>query len=129
MEINCDIVIQRRDMYTNQEEADTLIIQQAASVPSQKSLVVADDTDVFVLLLHFCHYGNITPRVMMVSLTQDRVMIDINATAEKHHSIMPNLLACHRLTGCDTATTCYGNVLWNWQACGIESVEQSCTFP
>ena len=47
MEINCDIVIQRRDMYTNQEEADTIIIQQVASVPSQKSLVVADDTGVF----------------------------------------------------------------------------------
>ena len=74
-------------------KSDTIIIQQVASVPSQKTLV-ADDIDVFVLLLHFCHYGNITPHVMMVSPIQDRVMIDINATG----------LACYGQSKCHTMT-------------------------
>ena len=37
----------------------------------------------------------IFPFVMIVSLIQDRVMID-------HSSIMPELLAANGLTGCDT---------------------------
>ncbi len=71
-------------MCITQEEADTIIIQQVANVPSQKALVVADDTDVFVLLLHFCHHGDISSRVMMVSPIQDLAMIDINATVKKN---------------------------------------------
>ena len=35
-------------------------------------------------------------------------MIDINGTVDKHQSIIPDLLACHGLTGCDTVATCYG---------------------
>ena len=78
------------------------------NVPSQKALVIADDTDVFVLLLHFCHRGDISSHVMMVSPIQDRAMIDINATVEKHCSIIPDLLAAHGLTGCDTVAQCHG---------------------
>lgn len=37
-------------MSTTQEEANTIIIQQVANVQSQKALV-ADDTDIFMLLL------------------------------------------------------------------------------
>ena len=107
IEINCDVIIQRQDMYTTQEEADTIIIQQVANVPSQKALVIADDTDVFVLLLHFCHRGDISSHVMMVCPIQDRAMIDINATVEKHCSI-PDLLAAHGLMGCDTVAQCHG---------------------
>ena len=48
------IIIHRQDMKTMQEEADTIIVQQIADVKPKKALVVANDTDVFVLLLHFC---------------------------------------------------------------------------
>ena len=108
IEINCDVIIQRQDMCTTHEEADTIIVQQVADVPSQKALVVADDTDIFVLLLHFCHSGDISSHVMMVSPIHDRAIIDITATVEKHCSIMPDLLAAHGLTGCDTVAQCYG---------------------
>ena len=48
------VIIHRQDMKTMQEEADTMIVQQVADEKPKKALVVADDTDVFVLLLHFC---------------------------------------------------------------------------
>ena len=60
------------------------------------------------LLLHFCHSGDISSHVMMVSPIHDRAIIDITATVEKHCSIMPDLLAAHGLTGCDTVAQCYG---------------------
>ena len=39
-------------MKTTQEEADILIVQQVAEVKAKKVLVVADDTGIFVLLVH-----------------------------------------------------------------------------
>jgi hypothetical protein len=75
---------------------------------AQEVLVVADDTDVFVLLCHFVHYGKITGNVKMTSPVKDRTVININVTVEKHSSTMPNLLAAHGLTGCDTVAMCYG---------------------
>ena len=67
VEISSGVVIHRHDMRTAQEEADTIIVQQVAGVKSHTVLVVADDTDIFVLLLHFCYHGDITSQVMMVS--------------------------------------------------------------
>ncbi len=32
----------------------------------------------------------------------------MNATVNKHKAIIPNLLAAHGLTGCNTVATCYG---------------------
>ena len=52
MEMHSGILIKRLDMRTTQEEADTIIVQQVADVQADRVLVVADDTDIFVLLLH-----------------------------------------------------------------------------
>ena len=41
------------NMATTQEEADTIIIQQLARLRYGTALVVADDTDIFLLLLNF----------------------------------------------------------------------------
>ncbi len=49
-------VITRTDMRTTHEEADVIIAQQmvcAATESSSCITIVSDDTDVFVLLLHF----------------------------------------------------------------------------
>ncbi|KAJ8375438.1 hypothetical protein SKAU_G00060180 [Synaphobranchus kaupii] len=54
VEINSGVIIKCQDMKTTEEEADTMIVQQVAEVKTKKVLVVADDTDIFVLLLHFC---------------------------------------------------------------------------
>ena len=108
--INRGVIIKRQDMKTTQEEADTMIVQQVAEVKAKKVLVVADDTDIFVLLLHFCCLGD-TPAstsVLMVSPIRGRAVIDINATVDLHRDIIPDLLAAHGLTGCDTVTTYFG---------------------
>ena len=39
---------------------------------------------------------------------KERKMKDINASVEKHHKIMPDLLAAHALTGCDTVAPYHG---------------------
>ena len=42
----------------------------------------------------------------MESPIKDRVISDIKATAIEHGNIIPDLLAAHALSGCDT-TSCY----------------------
>ena len=58
IQINQGVVSRRDDMTITHEEADTMIIQQVASVGAANVLVVADDTDVFVLLCHFVFNGD-----------------------------------------------------------------------
>ena len=87
------IIIHRQDMKTMREEVDTMIVQQVADVKPKKALVVADDTDVFELLLHFCCKEDIpaSTSVLMVSPIHGCSMIDINATVNHHYDIIPNL--------------------------------------
>ena len=52
VEINRAVIIKRQKMETTKEEANTLVVQQVVEVKAKKVLVVADDTDLFVLLLY-----------------------------------------------------------------------------
>ena len=109
IEICHGVVTRREDMSITHEEADTMIMKQMASAGAAIMLVVADDTDIFVLLCHFLFHGDIQGQVMMVSPIRGRTCIDINATVEKHRSLMHDLLlAAHGLTGCDTVATYHG---------------------
>ena len=105
-----NIIIHRQDIKTMQEEADTMIVQQVADVKPPKALIVADDTDVFVLLLHFCCKEDIpaSMSVLIISPIHGRSVIDINATVNQYHDIIPNLVAAHGLTGCDTVAPYFG---------------------
>ena len=85
-----------------------MIIQQVAYVGATNVLVVADDTDIFVLLCHFVFRGGITGHVMMISPIRGRTVIDINASVDKNPAIMGDLLAAHGITGCDTVATYHG---------------------
>ena len=78
--VNTGLVIRREDMSSTHEEADTLIIFQVAYVGANTSVIIADDTDVFVLLLHFQHFNNIRGKIIMESPVKDRAVIDMNAT-------------------------------------------------
>ena len=60
------IIIRRLDISTTQGEGDTIIVQHVASMGAPNSLVDADDTDVFVLLLHICYHGDIPYQVMRI---------------------------------------------------------------
>ena len=75
---------------------------------SGASVVVADDTDVLILLLF--HYLNerLTYPMFMISPVQQRSLIDIKASVQPHRSIIPGLPAAHALSGCDTVPTYFG---------------------
>ena len=108
VEISQGAVSRRVEMAITHEEADTMIIQQVASVGAAHVLVVADDTDVFVLLCHFVFHGDITGHIMMISPIRGRTVIDINASVDNNRAIMGHLLAAHGLTGCDTVAIYHG---------------------
>ena len=80
-----------------------------ASAPV-KAIVIADDTDVFVLLLYFTYTGDIQSEVYMQPTDKDSSarVTDISATYQSHTSIIPNLLAAHGLSGCDTVCAYFG---------------------
>ena len=110
VEINRGVIITRQDMKTTHEETDTMIVQQVAEVKPKKVLVVADDTDIFVILLHFCCQGDnpASTSVLVVSTIRGHAVIDINATVDLHRDIIPDLLATHGLIGWDTVATYFG---------------------
>ena len=83
-------------------------MQQISRVADGIVLVVADDSDIFVLLLHFCHQGRISCKVLMVSPIQGRSILHFTSAAEEHSSIVPDLLAVYAVTWCDTVTSYFG---------------------
>lgn len=72
-------------------------------------VVVAHDTDVFTLLVHFKHTGGLgSGPVYMESPQHQRRVIDIDLTVQNHMSIIPKLLVAHALSGCDTVASYFG---------------------
>ena len=80
VQIEEGVVSRRENIIIMHEEADTMIIHQIASVGAANVLVVADDTDVFVLLCHFVFHREIIGHVRMISPISGRTVIDINAS-------------------------------------------------
>ena len=107
-EIDSGVIIKRFDMRITHEEADTMIIHHIIHAGIPNVLVIADDTDVFILLCHFIFHGDIQSSVKMLSPIKGRAMIDVNRTVDQNRPVMENLLAAHGLTGCDTVATFYG---------------------
>ena len=97
------------------EEADVLMayhmINEAVAGHSPIK-VVSDDTDVLVILAHHMsmHTNNMpgVTEVFMESCSRNRAVIDVNKVVGKHTKIMPNILAAHALTGCDTVSSLAG---------------------
>eukprot|EP00745_Piridium_sociabile_P037812 TRINITY_DN68984_c0_g1_i6.p1 TRINITY_DN68984_c0_g1~~TRINITY_DN68984_c0_g1_i6.p1 ORF type:complete len:1121 (+),score=248.01 TRINITY_DN68984_c0_g1_i6:81-3443(+) len=101
----------RRDIISSLEEADSMIAQQVVAIgtdPDARVLALADDTDVFVLLLFFYGHCSLNSAIYMQSPVYGRHCIDINATHLKHSAIVPDLLAIHALSGCDSVAATYG---------------------
>ena len=46
--------------------------------------LISDDTDVFILLLHYYQKANLAITIIMESPSQGRVAIDIKGTVKKH---------------------------------------------
>ena len=69
---------------------------------AQSIQVISDDTDVFVLLLHFFALEKLTCRIFMVGSSHGKSSVDITATTKNHSEFISELLAGHALSGCDT---------------------------
>ena len=79
----------------------------AAENAESKITVVADDTDVFVLLLHYHHMANLK-NVLMESPIKGRTVVDIGKTVHNHSEIVEGILPAHALSGCDTVASFFG---------------------
>ena len=95
----------RKKPAKNQE----ILIHQVAAMGPGKAVVISDDTDMFVLLLDFIATDDMKANVLMQPTSADsEKVIDITATYYKHISVMPNNLAAHALSGCDTVGSYFG---------------------
>ena len=70
--------------------------------------VMADDTDVYILLLHYYNQKELNIPMFIESSVHRIQTIDIRATTKEYANILPNLLAAHGLSGCNTAAPGYG---------------------
>ena len=107
VETSNGIVSIRKDMSISHEEGDTMIIQQTliAAQSNEGVSIIADDTYVFVLLLHFYFELKCKVPMFMVSTNENEV-IDVGLTVSEHEDIIPSLLGAHAMTGCDTVACC-----------------------
>ena len=71
--------------------------------------VMVDDTDVYILQLHHYNQKELNIRMFMESPVHGTQTKDIRTTVTEHANILPNLLAAHGLSGCDTVAPCYDN--------------------
>ena len=94
VQITHDLKINRQNLSSSHEEADVISAQLAAamSLEDQSVCVICDDTDVFVLLVHF--YNRmclIQAPMIMASPARDRVVTDIDSTAALNNDIASDL--------------------------------------
>ena len=95
----------RSDLGTGHEDGDNIIIQQTNHMGQQDCSinVICEDTDVFILLCHFCYSEEWNAKVFMNGFTKDSsTTISINEAVTKHKSIVPSILDGRALKGCDS---------------------------
>lgn len=91
------------------EEADVNIIAYmltAIQNGAKNIQITADDTDIFVLLLHF--YWKHKLNVPMVMKQSNGKFIDIKVTAEALAETNLDLLSLHAISGCDSVSYPFG---------------------
>ena len=103
-------VIRDQGLTSSHEEADTIIAQHAifSCKAGETVHVIADDTDIFVLLTHFYYVEKCAHPLFMISPVKDRPNIDIRLTSQKNADIAFDLLAIHGISGADTVAPLHG---------------------
>jgi len=102
--------INRQDMAIKHEEADVIFVNQFISATREAYNtihIICDDTDVFVILLHFYDKLNFENELLMVPTSSKRNVVNIGATVNKYPDIIKHILPLHVLTGCDTVSSIY----------------------
>lgn len=109
VEINMGVRLERTDLSSCHEEADPILVQHAISrcMQGEKVRVISDDTDVFLLLLHFYVSKKCTSDLYMCSPVANRSVVDLRATAQKNKDITKAIVVMHALTGTDTVAATY----------------------
>ena len=82
----CGVVIRREDIKATHEEADAIIVAQAiyaAKEENKHAVVVADDTDVYILLLYHYQAESLNTPMKLKSIQAGRVFIGVTATVRK----------------------------------------------
>ncbi len=105
------VIIRREDKKTTHEEADAIIVAQAISAAKEERkyvAVVADDTDVYIMLLYHYLAESLNMPMKLQPTQAARTSIDVAATVGKLKDIIAQLLPAHALSGCDTVSMCYG---------------------
>ena len=97
-------IIGKEQSMFNHEEADVNIVSYLLSLHEEKRhiQVVADDTDIFVLLVFYVWKHKVATQISMKK--HDGSIISISATAEKLGDKCKCLLPLHSLTGCDSVS-------------------------
>ena len=94
------------NLSSSQEEADTFIILHSIFASKEAKneeldiIVRSPYTDVFLLLIAFCHKFK-HPLYFDTGSANKRRMIHINILCQMHKDIQDNILGLHAFTGCD----------------------------
>ena len=76
------------DLRTTYEEADVHFVQQMVKLTQTAGItsikVICDDTDIFILLVHFYSLKKLTGTLVMTLTSAGKTVIDIRATVKKH---------------------------------------------
>ena len=105
MEVRSAALVQRLDLKTTYEEADVIIPQQVVALADMgcKTInAICDDTYAFVLLAHHFAKESLSVPLIMEATSRCRSSSAIGATVSKHSGIVPQLIAPHAVSGCDT---------------------------
>jgi hypothetical protein len=103
--------VESPDLRTDHEEADVIIPHQVVQFASKTKMslkVISDDTYVFVLLAHFYQQCHLSVSLVIEPTSSEITSVNIGDAVRKHHFIIPQLLAGHALTACDTVGCYFG---------------------
>ena len=109
VEITMGTCIERTDLTSSHEEADPIIVQHAISrcMQGENVRVISDDTDVFLLLLHFYVTHKCTSALYMSSPVANRPIVDLRATAQKNKFTTKSTAAVAEWLGRRTPWSCW----------------------
>ena len=94
-------------------DADTTKVKTAPEIVGESVTVLADDTDIMILLIHHVYFKYSDCNIFLKSMrtqkdTEERFTYNINdiiASCDKVH--IENILFAHAFTGCDTTSSIY----------------------
>ena len=94
-----------RDLFSSQEEADTILHSLSADKSESAIIVVhSPDTDVFILLLHYSEFFD-NDVYFETGTGNSRRRINIKTTMTIHgHDVCKALLGIHAVSGCDSTS-------------------------